>query len=319
MGRREQEERFQKLEKERKLEAEKQMLELKNSLTAKHEADQAEMEAKMAALSKENHEERERLMAEQAARKEEFDAKMDGLQYQMELKEKEHEEKMNEMMKIVEKKNYESHYPIPEHLKNHIDKNQRSFNIQILGCRGAGKSTFVNKFMKKAGMNKVAETGTNETTKETAFYEITEKIENIPKRYDRVFICDQPGIGGLEITEAGYLNKFGPGHFNFTLMLGEKGFNEMDMSLLKHLLFNKKPLAFVRTQCDSAINGILDSAYDEGNEDMTFEEGLQLLQKTFRDYIKTQVISKVDMQDLEIFLLDFLHEIFPISKEWFNF
>ena len=180
-------------------------------MTAKHEADQAEMEAKMAALSKENHEERERLMAEQAARKEEFDAKMDCLQYQMELKDKEHEEKMNEMMKIVEKKNYESHYPIPEHLKNHIDKNQRSFNIQILGCRGAGKSTFVNKFMKKAGMNKVAETGTNETTKETAFYEITEKIENIPKRYDRVFICDQPGIGGLEITEAGYLNKFGPG------------------------------------------------------------------------------------------------------------
>lgn len=46
-------------------------------------------------------------------------------------------------------------------------------------------------------------------------------------------------------------------------MLGEKGFNEMDMSLLKHLLFNKKPLAFVRTQCDSAINGILDAEYDK--------------------------------------------------------
>ena len=53
------------------------------------------------------------------------------------------------------------------------------------------------------------------------------------------------------------------GHFNFTLMLGEKGFNEMDMALLKHLLFNKKPLAFVRTQCDSAINGILDAEYDK--------------------------------------------------------
>ena len=46
-------------------------------------------------------------------------------------------------------------------------------------------------------------------------------------------------------------------------MLGEKGFNEMDMALLKHLLFNKKPLAFVRTQCDSAINGILDAEYDK--------------------------------------------------------
>ena len=48
-------------------------------------------------------------------------------------------------------------------------------------------------------------------------------------------------------------------------MLGEtfRGFNEMDMALLKHLLFNKKPLAFVRTQCDSAINGILDAEYDK--------------------------------------------------------
>ena len=96
-------------------------------------------------------------------------------------------------------------------------------------------------------------------------------------------------------------------------MLGEKGFNEMDMSLLKHLLFNKKPLAFVRTQCDSAINGILDEQMDEvfhlghadklnccikGNEDMTFEEGLQILQDKFRNYIKTQVLSKVEVGDL---------------------
>ena len=42
-------------------------------------------------------------------------------------------------------------------------------------------------------------------------------------------------------------------------MLGEKGFNEIDMALLKHLLFNKKPAVFVRTQCDSAIVGIQDT------------------------------------------------------------
>ena len=53
------------------------------------------------------------------------------------------------------------------------------------------------------------------------------------------------------------------GHFNFTLMLGEKGFNEIDLALLKHLIFNKKPLAFVRTQCDSAIKGIQDKHGDE--------------------------------------------------------
>ena len=63
--------------------------------------------------------------------------------------------------------------------------------------------------------------------------------------------------------------KFGPGHFNFTLMLGEKGFNEIDMALLKHLLFNNKPLAFVRTQCDSAISGLRDTHEDKVSEAKT--------------------------------------------------
>ena len=36
----------------------------------------------------------------------------------------------------------------------------------------------------------------------------------------------------------------------------------------------------------------------KGNEDVTFEEGLQLLQTSFRNYMKTQVISKVDVEDL---------------------
>ena len=31
------------------------------------------------------------------------------------------------------------------------------------------------------------------------------------ERYNKVFIVDQPGIGGLEITETGYLARFGPG------------------------------------------------------------------------------------------------------------
>ena len=90
-------------------------------------------------------------------------------------------------------------------------ENPFSFNIQVLGFRGAGKSTFINQFMKKLKLGKVAKTGANETTKETAFFDITETIRNKPQRYGKVFICDQPGIGGLEITEAGYLNNFGPG------------------------------------------------------------------------------------------------------------
>ena len=109
------------------------------------------------------------------------------------------------------KKNYESRYPMPEVLRLHLEENPRSFNIQVLGCRGAGKSTFINQFMIKLKFGKVAKTGVNETTKETAFFDITEKIKDKPQRYGKVFICDQPGIGGFETTETGYLNNFGPG------------------------------------------------------------------------------------------------------------
>ena len=169
------------------------------------------MNTKMSNLKKENENERKRLEAKQATMQRNFDSKMNEIQHEMELKEQEHAAKVEEMMMIIEKKNYESHYPIPEALERHLNENENSFNIQILGCRGAGKSTFVNKFMLKAGMGKVAATGTNETTKVTAFYDITSKIVQKPDRYDKVFICDQPGIGGLEVTEASYLKEFGPG------------------------------------------------------------------------------------------------------------
>lgn len=177
-----------------------------------HEAAQKAFKKKIDALNEFQNEERKKLIEDQKAEDKKYDAKINGLRIQMQRKELEHAEKLNEMMKVVEKKNYESHFPIPESLQKHIETYKNSFRIQILGCRGAGKSTLINKLMIKADLGKVAATGCNETTKKTAFYEITSKITKKPKRYERVFICDQPGIGGLEIMEAGYLNKFGPGN-----------------------------------------------------------------------------------------------------------
>ena len=49
--------------------------------------------------------------------------------------------------------------------------------------------------------------------------------------------------------------KFGPGHFNVTLMASDKG-NELDFALFKHLLYNNKLVMFVRTQCDNTIRSI---------------------------------------------------------------
>ena len=50
-----------------------------------------------------------------------------------------------------------------------------------------------------------AKTGTEETTKRTEFFEITNKIRQKLEHYDKVFVVDQPGLGGLEINEAEYL------------------------------------------------------------------------------------------------------------------
>ena len=49
------------------------------------------------------------------------------------------------------------------------------------------------------------------------------------------------------------MTKFGPGHFNYTFMVAEKGFNELDMKLLDHLILMERPHAFVRSQCDKNI------------------------------------------------------------------
>ena len=60
-------------------------------------------------------------------------------------------------------------------------------------------------------------------------------------------------------------------------MLGEKGFNEMDCNLFKHLLSNKKAVAFVRTQCDSSVKGIQNS-FDDQCDDVVLI--ITLLSKT---------------------------------------
>ena len=76
-----------------------------------------------------------------------------------------------------------------------------------------GKSTFINHVLKHLGISGRAEAGQQETTLETRFFDLTEKVNPVGP-YKEVFIVDQPGIGGQRITEASYLHKFGPGKFS---------------------------------------------------------------------------------------------------------
>ena len=56
--------------------------------------------------------------------------------------------------------------------------------------------------------------------------------------------------------------------------MGDKGFNELEMTLLRHLIHNKRPMSFIRTQCDSAIQGII---HDEFNQVSLSKEPLAYL------------------------------------------
>lgn len=115
---------------------------------------------------------------------------------------------------------YTKQYPIPDALEQHNTDNPNACNIQVVGCFKAGKSTFLKELLKEAGSKQTAEMGSKQTT----FYEITDKITGKPERYDKVFLCDQPGIGGLNRDNMDdglvYFSKFGPGKLNFNIHKG---------------------------------------------------------------------------------------------------
>ena len=115
----------------------------------------------------------------------------------------------------MEQQNYATQYPEPEYLTKHRNLHPDSFYIQIIGCRGVGKSTFTNwiirEKMKGGEVGRLAKTGTVETTMDTQFFDLTQHIRNLPKRYKKVFLADQPGIGGQQVGSMDYLSTYGIG------------------------------------------------------------------------------------------------------------
>ena len=92
-------------------------------------------------------------------------------------------------------------------------------------------------------------------------------------------------------------------------MLAEKGFNEMELNLLKHLLKNKKPVVFVRTKCDCELVGLKhqgqsgdteesdsDSDDSEEDENKSFEDGMNIIKKALKDLICKEVLIDNDVK-----------------------
>ena len=49
----------------------------------------------------------------------------------------------------------------------------------------------------------------------------------------RVFLVDQPGLGGRRINRAGFIRDFGVGHYEFTFLVALNGFKEDEIGLAK--------------------------------------------------------------------------------------
>ena len=100
-------------------------------------------------------------------------------------------------------------------------------------------STFINQILRR--LNKQcgttfpqrAKTGSEETTLSTEFFEITAAVSLSSTNYQRVFLVDQPGIGGRKIREANYLQKFGPGWFISIIHLRNKNRGRLLFNLWK--------------------------------------------------------------------------------------
>jgi len=99
---------------------------------------------------------------------------------------------------------YDIRFAKSEKLKKHLDQYPQSFNVQIIGERGVGKSSLINYLVrKKLNLKNVqkAKTGTTETTINTTFFDVTEAFENVlTSDTSHVFFVDQPGIGGAKIN-----------------------------------------------------------------------------------------------------------------------
>jgi len=73
----------------------------------------------------------------------------------------------------------------------------------------------------------------------------------------RVFLVDQPGLGGHRINRASYIKDYGVGHYEFTFLVALNGFNEDEIGLATHFHLFERDFAFVRSKLDADINGII--------------------------------------------------------------
>jgi predicted GTPase len=120
-----------------------------------------------------------------------------------------------------------------------------SLNIGVIGCSGAGKSSFINAVRDLDGDDEgAANVGVTETQMEPTPY-------SHPNN-EMMKFWDLPGVGTNLFPRESYLEKIGFDRFDFFLILAHVRFTELDAWLSQEIRNKGKQFFFVRTkiQCD---------------------------------------------------------------------
>jgi len=244
-----------------------------DAMRAKFEADQRDWDVKMGDVQASH-------MVNMAKAQEEAD-RLAG-----ELAETEEEKQL--IKASFEKKsiehNYRMDFPMAECLRLKKNTNPSAIFIQVLGNTGVGKSSLFNSILGLEEEDEVFKSGATETTVETDFYDITNVVKSLcpGQEIPKVFLCDQPGIGGIKISAQSYFETFTPGHYDFTVFCSASRLTENEIWLTKHLDNYQKDYMVVRTKVDSDLmkktKGLL-------NRHKKFEEYLQELKNEFNQYL----------------------------------
>merc|ERR1711972_972400 len=115
-----------------------------------------------------------------------------------------------------------------------------------------------------------------------AWLKRVEKEES--RQFPKVFLVDQPGIGGQKVSAQGYMDKFAPGHYDFTMVATATRLMENEYFLMMHLQKFERPYIILRTKVDSDVTSNVKNKKKAGDD-----KYIQEIQRVKEEFLKTDV------------------------------